>query len=87
MNRPSPYKDKTGKVIHDGDYTRKLTVEDFPPHEYWLYEQVRFYNNDWYLFEVGFDYETGNDEPYPLWMFHSELEVIDESMVEREIVN
>ena len=84
MKTASPYKDKHGKVIRHGDYTRKHTVVDYPKHEYWLYEQVRFYMNDWYLFDVNYDYEKGDDTPHLLSKYHTELEVIDESHIEEK---
>ncbi|MEX1002170.1 MAG: hypothetical protein WDZ35_08655 [Crocinitomicaceae bacterium] len=77
----SPYKDKHGNVICDGDFTRQYVVVDFPKHEHWIYEQVRFYNNDWYLFDLNYDYETGIDEPHLLSSHHFEIEVIDKNQI------
>lgn len=78
---PTPFKDQAGYVIHEGDICRSWRKHECfsginEQKGFWLFEQVKSYNDDWYLFEVGFDYSSNDDVPYLLSEHYDELEII-----------
>ncbi|MBD3637220.1 MAG: hypothetical protein HUJ25_07715 [Crocinitomicaceae bacterium] len=87
--RKSPYRDKDGFFLYEGDVCRSWREDILEESDqgYWLYEKVKLYKNDWYLFEIGFDYEKFEDEPYPLSDHYFEVEVIDKDKAAAIIKN
>lgn len=71
------YSDKFGNDIFEHNRTRSWQYDPVVEKKgFWLYEEVKLYQNDWYLFEIGFDHEKQNDPPKLLKDHHLEVEVI-----------
>ena len=77
---PTSYRDKVGQMIFEGDICRSwIKDENIEPNlGHWLFEKVLFYEDDWYLFEVGFNYEKSTDLPSKLSNFHKSIEVANQ---------
>ena len=78
----TPFKDKKNQIIHSGDICKSWS-EDCnikPEQGEWLFEKVRFYKNDWYLFDIYFDYENSDEEPVLLSEYHNKVEVTTDAI-------
>lgn len=82
LKRNTSYKDKSGFFIHEGDLCRSWRIDncDRVNGGAWLYERIKLFNGKWCLFEVGFDYDTNEDEPHLLERHHLELEIVSENI-------
>ena len=65
MKTATPFKDRKGNTIYSGDFCRTWIPDENnkPNLGSWIFEEVRFYKNDWFLFDIHFDYENSKEEP------------------------
>ncbi|MEZ4921856.1 MAG: hypothetical protein R2780_01680 [Crocinitomicaceae bacterium] len=79
-SQKTPHKDRLGNTIYEGCTVRSWRTEYDPYVEsgYWLYEIVKYYKGDWYLFQKGLDYDKLDDEPYLLAELYHEVEIVED---------
>lgn len=70
-------RDKSGQEIFENDRCKSWRLDELHPKGgFWLHEIVKFYNDDWYLFEEGHEYDSEDDLPVKLSICLMEIEVI-----------
>ena len=78
----TPFKDKNDQIIYSGDICKSWSEDSNiePEQGEWLFEKVCFYKNDWYLFDIYFNYQNSDEEPVLLSKYHNQVEVTTDTI-------
>lgn len=74
-------KDRKGNLLFEGQRVKSWRVDECDSLNggYWLFEIIKYYKSDWYLFCEGHEYSNDDEDDVPVLLenYCHEIELVD----------